>query len=113
MEMNVVDLDSATRKIALTGRLDTAGVGAIEARFSAVAAGRVQGTLVDLSGVEFLASMGIRMLVSCAKSAASRGGRFVLVSPQPLVGQSLRVTGIDQVVTIAADEAAAREILRA
>jgi anti-sigma B factor antagonist len=112
MEMNVVDLDPATRRIELTGRLDTAGVGAIESRFSAVASGRIRGTLVDLRGVSFLASMGIRMLVSCAKSAAARGGRLVLVGPQPLVGQSLRVTGIDQVVAIADDEAKAREMLR-
>ena len=113
MEMIVVELDPATRRIALTGRLDTSGVGQIEARFAAVASGRVPGTLVDLSGVEFLASMGIRMLVSCAKSAAARGARVVLVGPQPLVGQSLRQTGIDRVVPIVDDETKARELLRA
>jgi len=113
MEMNVVELDPSTRRIALTGRLDTAGVGTIESRFSAVASGRVRGTLVDLSGVSFLASMGIRMLVSCAKSAANRGGRMVLFGPQPLVGQSLRDTGIDQIIPIADDEAKAKEMLAA
>ena len=112
MEMNVVDLDAATRRIELAGRLDTAGVGAIESKFSAVASGRVRGTLVDLSQVTFVASMGIRMIVSCAKSAAARGGRLILISPQPLVGQSLKDTGIDQIVPVAADEAGAREFLR-
>ncbi len=110
MEMNFVDLDSGIRRIHLTGRLDTAGVGAIETRFSAVASGRAGGTIVDLSGVPFLASMGIRMLVSCAKSAAARGGRMALFAPQPLVAQSLRDTGIDQIVPIAADEPRALEL---
>ncbi len=113
MEMDVVELEPGTRRIALTGRLDTAGVGVIEARFAAVAAGRVPATLVDLSGVSFMASMGIRMLVACAKTAATRGARVILVAPQPLVGQSLRQTGIDRVVPIADDEAKARELLRA
>jgi anti-sigma B factor antagonist len=112
MEMNFVDPDASTRRVTLMGRLDTLGVGEIETRFSAVASGRMPRTLIDLAGVTFLASMGIRMLVSCAKSAAGRGGRVVLVGPQPLVEQSLRDAGIDHVIPIAADDARAEEILR-
>lgn len=113
MELNVVEVDSETRRIALSGRLDNAGVAAIETRFSALVSGRVHGTIVDLTDVTFLASLGIRMLLSSAKAAAGRGGKVVLIAPQPLVEQSLRVTGIAQLIPIAADEARAREILAA
>lgn len=113
MQMNVVELGSGIRRIALTGRLDAAGDGAVETRFSAVAGGHGTGNVIDLSGVSFLASLGVRMLVACAKSAAGRGGRTVLLAPQPLVEQTLRDTGIDQILPIAADEARAREMLAA
>jgi anti-sigma B factor antagonist len=111
MLMNVVELDANVRKIELVGRLDTLGAGAVELRYAAVASGRASGTIVDLSGVDFLASMGVRMLVSCAKAGHARGGRTVLVGARPLVEQTLRVTGIDQLIPLAADETAARQIL--
>jgi anti-sigma B factor antagonist len=113
MQMNVVELDAGVRRVELSGRLDTAGVAAIETKYSVVATGRAGTTLVDLGGVTFLASMGIRMLVACAKSAAAKGGRTALVRPQPLVERTLRDTGIDQIIPVAADEARAREILAA
>lgn len=113
MELQIIDAGAGVRRIVLTGQLDSEGVGRIETRYAAAASGRSEGTIVDLSGVTFLASLGIRMLVSSAKSASGRGGRTVLLRPQPLVARSLRDTGIDRLIPIAADEASAIELLAA
>ena len=56
--------------------------------------------LVDLSGVEFMASIGMRILVANAKALRGRGGQMVLYKPQPLIAEALRTSGIDELVAV-------------
>lgn len=112
MQMTISELDGGVRSVHLAGRLDIAGVGAVETRFTIAVANFGGPVIVDLGAVDFLASMGIRMLVASAKAAKGRGGRVVLCRPQPAVAQSLRDTGIDSILPIADDEAAAAALLR-
>jgi anti-sigma B factor antagonist len=74
MEMQYRELENEIRCIQLAGELDIVGVGTIETKFSGYCAGERPRVLVDLSEVEFLASIGIRLLTLTAKSIASRGG---------------------------------------
>jgi anti-sigma B factor antagonist len=57
--------------------------------------------------VTFLASIGIRVLVKAARAIANKGGRFVIYAPTGEARKVLRTTGIDAIIPIAADEAAA------
>ena len=100
MELHYSELESDIRSIKLIGKLDIIGVGDIETKFSGYCAGDHPRVLVDLSGVEFLASIGIRLLTLNAKSIASRGGRMVLLSPTPDVRAVLEVTGIPAIIPI-------------
>jgi anti-anti-sigma factor len=109
MEMRFEDLQDKGIKIALSGRLDTPGVGAIETRFAAAAARK--NALVDLSDVTFLASMGIRMLISAARGLKMSGHKLVLFGAPALVGEVLENAGLGQIVPIASDEAAALQML--
>ena len=52
------------RKVVLVGRLDTAGVDLVETKFGAAIVPNGKNTIVDLTQVTFLASMGIRMVIS-------------------------------------------------
>jgi anti-sigma B factor antagonist len=108
MRMQASELDSDTYLIYLTGRLDIIGVGEIETKFAGYCA--VNGTcvLVDMSGVEFLASIGIRMLVLNAKSVAKRGGKMFLLKPTPDVFHVLDVSGIPPIVPVYQDLQSAR-----
>ena len=56
--------------------------------------------VVDLSEVDFLASMGIRLLTLTAKSVASRGGKMVLLNPIPDVQSVLEITGIPAIIPV-------------
>jgi anti-anti-sigma factor len=93
-------------KIALDGRLDIAGADMIDLQFSAIA-GAHKGVVVDLAGVTFLASIGIRTLLLGAKSVQRRGGCFVLLNPVADVERVLAVTGVTQLMPIYRDSAAA------
>ena len=100
MELQYSDLDNNIRMIKLVGDLDILGVGAIEAQFTSYCAGENPRVLVDLSEVNFLASIGIRLLTLNAKSVASRGGRMVLLHPTPDVRHVLEITGIPAIIPI-------------
>jgi anti-sigma B factor antagonist len=100
MELHYGELENNIRLIKLVGDLDILGVGEIETQFTGYCAGENPRVLVDLSGVDFLASIGIRLLTLNAKSILSRGGRMVLLSPTPDVRSVLEITGIPAIIPI-------------
>jgi anti-anti-sigma factor len=106
MEMQVTAISAISAKVVLTGRLDLAGSAKIDLPFNA-AAGSNRNILVDMSGVTFVASIGIRTLVLGAKTVQRRGGRLLLISPQAEVEQVLEITGVLDLLPIVRDEAAA------
>ena len=87
----------------MSGRLDLAGTEAIETHFTALTAGARQTTIVDLREVTFLASLGIRMLVSSARTLVKSGAKLVLLGPQSAVRLALESTGLAALLPIAAD----------
>lgn len=103
--------DPSYTLVALQGRLDTAGVDAIEAQFAALTAAAGRHALVDLSGVQILTSMGIRMLLSTARGMAGRQTRLVLFGARALVSDVLDIAAIESVVPHVTDHAAARALL--
>jgi anti-anti-sigma factor len=97
--------------IALVGRLDIEGAQAIDRPFSFATTVQAARVVLDLSGVTFLASIGIRLLMTTARAQALRGGKVALAAPQPLVRKVLEMAGIDQLVPIVEDLEAARVAL--
>jgi anti-sigma B factor antagonist len=113
MELQYSELDNQIKVIKLIGSLDILGVGAIETKFAAYCSGEKAKVLVDLSQVDFLASIGIRLLTVNSKSLATRGGRMALLSPTPEVRKTLDVTGIPDVIPIYDDIESAETMLLA
>ena len=108
MELAVHDLDSGILRISLSGRMDIIGTQQIDLKFTALTSTRKAQILVDLSNVTFIASIGIRTLITTAKAQKARGGTMVLFKPSDQVEQVLRATGIDSIIPIAHDIEAAR-----
>ena len=103
MEIHYNELDNGIGLIKLIGKLDIIGTGEIETKFTGCCAGDKARVIVDLSEVDFLASIGIRLLVLTAKSVASRGGRLALLTPQRNVAEVLELTGIPLIIPVYAD----------
>jgi anti-anti-sigma factor len=102
MPITVEDLGNGLARVTLTGRIDLAGAHDIDMPMN-VAAGSKRGIVVDLSGVDFMASLGLRTLVMTAKTVGRRGGRVVLLNPRPEVEEVIRTTGVDEVIPIMTD----------
>jgi anti-anti-sigma factor len=56
--------------------------------------------IVDLSRVEFIASLGVRMLLSEARALARRAGRLVLFAPSELVRELLEYVSLGEIIPI-------------
>ena len=100
MELQYSEQNNGIRLIKLSGRLDIFGTGAIETKFAGYCAGESPRVAVDLTEVDFLASIGIRMLMLTAKSIASRAGKLALINPTPDVRGVLDITGITGIIPI-------------
>ncbi len=100
MELQVTELDKGITLIKLKGRMDIMGVNQIETKFSAYCAGEKPRVIVDLSGVDFLASIGIRLLVTNAKSLKTRNGKMVLLNPTTDVMNVLEITDIPSIIPV-------------
>lgn len=108
MPISFDDIDATLRHIRLTGRLDIAGIEEVSADFAELSQGAHDRVVVDLSGVTFLVSFGIRELITNAKAIQRRGGRMAIcVGHNAAVRRTLETTGIDTLIPTFADAAEA------
>jgi anti-anti-sigma factor len=106
MPIEIQDLEGNVTKVVISGRVDIAGAREIEMPMAVVAGSR-RAVVIDLSAVEFMASLGLRGIVVSAKSIFSKRGKVVLLSPRPEVEEVIVTTGIDDLIPIFHDEGAA------
>lgn len=100
MELQYRELENNIRLIKLHGKLDIDGTNQIESQLADYCEGENPRIVLDLIDVDFLASIGIRLLTLTAKSVASRGGKMVLLNPTPDVRHVLDVTGIPAMIPV-------------
>lgn len=95
------DIGEDLRRIVIVGRLDTPGTNEISGQLKELAAAPKRGVIVDMSAVEFAASIGIGQIIVNAQAVKARGGHLVLlVSGTSAVMMSLKATGIDQLIPV-------------
>jgi anti-anti-sigma factor len=107
MDIQFEDLANGALCVVLQGRLDTVGVDRIDARITSAAAERSRDMALDLSGVSFLASMGVRLIITLARAQKSRGQRLVLCGALPAVRATLDMVALDKIIPLLPDRAQA------
>ena len=100
MELEIKNQSDQITHLALRGRLDAAGVDEVELRFTSYTVPRAKPLLLDMSEVTFVASLGLRMLLTVAKALDRRGAKTVLLSPQPALREVLSLSGFDQLMPV-------------
>lgn len=113
MELEVTEVEGSNNCIRLNGRLDAAGADQIGVRFTASTAATGRHAIVDLTGVPFVASMGIRLLISSARALNAKGGKLVLFGAQELVQDLLEQAAVDQIIPLVATQQQALDLLAA
>ena len=81
-----IENESAGRvRVCLIGRLDTETHAQCEERLRPVLEGDTRVLVFDLAQLDYLSSMGLRVLMKTTKALAGRGGRCILTRPQPSI----------------------------
>jgi anti-anti-sigma factor len=89
---------------APAGRIDHAGAAVLEQALSPllVQAGAAKNAVVlDFAGVEYISSVGLRVLMIAAKQMKGHGARIVIAAPTPVVAEILAISRFDRVLEIA------------
>lgn len=104
MQIGIKDNGSATT-VTMVGRLDISGAEVVALPLATLS-GSKSALLVDMAGVTFVASIGLRHLVAAAKTMGRRGGRLVLLNPTEAVAEVITTSGLADLLRIERDETA-------
>jgi anti-anti-sigma factor len=72
-EVVLVEAAETFTHVAVRGKLDVGGVGAVDLKLTSHVVARRKPAIVDFGDVEFISSLGIGMLVTIAKSMRTHG----------------------------------------
>ena len=101
MSISYDDVGDKLRRIVITGRLDMPGTDSVASKLGELVAAPKKGVVVDLTSVRFLASIGIRALITSARAVEQRGGKMVLVvDGGSTVLKSLEATGVNEMIPV-------------
>lgn len=78
------------------GDVDTATVARLRGELAEQVAGGARHVVLDLSGVDFLGSAGLALLVEQREAAAGREGTLCLASVPRAVERPLKITGLGE-----------------
>ena len=93
--------------VKITGRLDSAAAQPAEDSFSRVLGAAPSRLAIDLSGLEYISSAGLRVLLVVAKNMQQAQGKVVLFGLGANVREVFSISGFDRIFAIKPDAAAA------
>ena len=98
--------------LAPAGRIDMGSADQLRERLLpmvSAAAKAGESVVLDFSGVDYISSAGLRVLMLAAKEARASGGKIAVAALQPLVSEIFQISRFDKVLPchVAVDEALA------
>ena len=111
MELKVIEGNEHVTHVALAGKLDVEGVHEIENRFYLTTTSERKPTILDMSGVDFIGSLGVGMIVRVCQTLSTHGARLVFLNPKGLVDETLRIANINKIIPIATSREQALQLL--
>jgi anti-anti-sigma factor len=111
MEITISDFGDLGKRVTLVGRLDIPGAGKIDVPLKELADSKTN-IVVDMSGVDFIASLGMRSLVVASKTLVRNARTLVLLNPTPLVADALTKAGLQTLLPMVHSETEAQALLR-
>jgi anti-sigma B factor antagonist len=104
-----IDVESFKRVdlITVAGRVDSSNAGELEEAFNARFAEGRSDLVVNLAGIDFMASSGLRALVAAWREAKKRRGDMVIAAPSERMMDVLRLAGLNNVFTVYEDDISA------
>ncbi len=93
-------------KLELSGEFDIGGVPKVEGAIRRLEEERPALLILDLSGLTFIDSSGLRVILTADRRAKEQSRRFALVQGPSAVQRIFKITGIDTVLEFVAQDQA-------
>jgi anti-sigma B factor antagonist len=93
-------VSDGTTTVAAAGSVDMLTAPSLTDAVAAAQRTASRGVVVDLTGVDFLGSAGLSVLVEAARRATDAGSGLVIVAGNHPVLHAIEVTGLDAVLTV-------------
>ena len=106
MEINTTDYKRCSM-VTVSGRVDSNTATVFEEALRKVIGEGQHNLVLELSGVDFMSSAGLRGMVSSLKASKSGGGDLVLAAPSDRVVQVMQLAGLTSLFTVFDDVTAA------
>ena len=104
-------VDGSTAILTMTGRIDAISMAKVEQAATGAIAGSTNRLIMDMRGVDYISSAGLRAVLMAAKKAKAAGGGVALFGLQRDVEDVMTTSGFTTIVPIASTEAEARQLL--
>jgi anti-sigma B factor antagonist len=112
-ELRERELDDRTTVIAVSGEIHVSTAPEFSRLLNASIAEGKTAVVLDLSGVEFIDSTGLSVLLNALRRVTRRGGRMALVCSNPTVLRLFEITRLDSTFDIQPSVDTAVERVRA
>ncbi len=86
--------------ISVSGRIDATTSKDLETALNSLIEQNNNNLVIDLAGVEYISSVGLRVMLSALKKVRPKQGDVKLVSLQPFVREVFEITGFTKLFTI-------------
>lgn len=100
MEMNATQTASGWTLMTVTGRIDAHTSPEFETACRSAVGPSGTKFAVDLQGVQYMSSAGLRGLLAMLKELSKRQGKMALIKPQENVREVLEISGFSKIFTI-------------
>lgn len=88
----------------LRGRLDSTNAATIEGELLGKVNGGSGGLVLDFSGLDYISSAGLRVVLVVAKRMKQAGGSFVLAGLQPHIKDVFEIAGFLSILEVAGNK---------
>lgn len=85
LSIDVAAAGNGYQRVALAGRLDTHTYAELDERLAPLLDSPIRSLVLDLAGLDYISSAGVRSIFKARKALAGRGGKVVVVNPQPQI----------------------------
>jgi len=94
LDVDVTTRDARTAVLTVRGELDMETAGRLDERLAAQLRQGRSRLVLDLSGLGFMDSSGLNVLIRAFQRARDEGGDLYLAAPTPAVRRILEITGL-------------------
>lgn len=100
LKTRINDEGQGVKTLALSGSLDTTAAPQLESEGISIISEGCKALIMDVSGLEFISSAGLRAVFTIVKKTMPLGGKLVICGATGMVKNALTMSGFDSFIPL-------------